>query len=229
MKIHLFFDLLSYTVALLISWKWIRSKYHRIENETLRYGYYTSLLFGFVFGGFTFGTWNAYLSTGELVIGKSVLGSLFGGVVAAEVFKKIANIEGSTGAYFVPSLAIGIAIGRIGCYLSGIDDYTYGIETSSIFGHDFGDGILRHPVQLYESAAMGLFFLYSVWMFYYRKKTFEHTIFYQFIGYYSLQRFVWEFLKPYEKVLLGLTLFQILCLILMIYALIYLKSESTRE
>ncbi len=134
--------------------------------------------------------------------------------------------SGSGGAYFVPSLAIGIAIGRIGCYLSGIEDYTYGVETTSIFGHDFGDGILRHPVQLYESGAMGLFFLYSVWVYNHCKKRFENTIFYQFIGYYSLQRFVWEFLKPYEHLIFGLTIFQIICLILMIYALIYLKRES---
>lgn len=226
MKLHLLFDLLSYAVAFLISWKWIRPAAPRIADEQLRYGYYTALITGFVIGAFAFGTWNVYLSTGKWVIGKSVLGSLFGGVVAAELFKKIVKIEGSTGAYFVPSLSIGIAIGRIGCYLSGIEDYTYGIETASVFGHDFGDAILRHPVQLYESAAMGLFFLYSLWVYYYRKKIFENTIFYQFIGYYSLQRFVWEFLKPYEHLVFGLTIFQIICLILMIYALIYLKKES---
>lgn len=229
MKLHFLFDLLSYAVAFFISWKWIRPATPRISDELLRYGYYTALIIGFVFGAFAFGTWNAYLSTGNWVIGKSVLGSLFGGVVAAEIFKKMAKIEGSTGAYFVPSLAIGIAIGRIGCYAAGIDDYTYGIETVSIFGHDFGDGVLRHPVQLYESAAMGLFFLYSIWLYYDRKKTFENTVFYQFIGYYSLQRFVWEFLKPYEHLVFGLTIFQIMCLILMIYAVIYLKKESGEQ
>ena len=63
------------------------------------------------------------------------------------------GITHSTGAYFAPSLAIGIAIGRIGCFLSGLEDYTYGTPTTLPWGYDFGDGVLRHPVQLYEAAA----------------------------------------------------------------------------
>ncbi|MDD4949953.1 prolipoprotein diacylglyceryl transferase family protein [Sulfuricurvum sp.] len=226
MSIHFIFDLLSYSVAFLISWKWIRPATPAIADETLRYGYYTALIIGFFIGAFGFGTLNTYYSLHQIIIGKSVLGAIFGGVVSAELFKKFAHIRGSTGAYFVPSLSIGIAIGRIGCYLSGIQDYTYGIETTTIFAHDFGDGIMRHPVQLYESVSMGLFFLYTVWVYKNNKKTFEHTIFYQFIGYYSLQRFVWEFLKPYETLIFGLTLFQILCLILMVYAFIYLQHKK---
>ncbi len=229
MTIHLLFDLLAYAVSFFISWKWIHPATHAIADETLRYGYYTALILGFFIGAFGFGTLNAYYSTGSFVIGKSVLGALFGGVVAAEIFKKFANIKGSTGAYFVPSLSIGIAIGRIGCYFAGIEDYTYGIETTTIFGHDFGDGHLRHPVQLYESAAMGLFFLYTIWVYKNNKKTFEHTIFYQFIGYYSLQRFIWEFLKPYASVALGLTVFQIVCLMLMMYSVYYLKLTSEKS
>jgi len=44
-------------------------------------------------------------------------------------------------------------VGRIGCFLSGIADQTYGVATALPWGHDFGDGVLRHPVQLYEAAA----------------------------------------------------------------------------
>lgn len=228
MSIHLLFDILSYAAAFLISYRWIRPPAPYIPDETLRYGYYAVLTLGFTIGAFGLGTFNAYYSTGQFVIGKSLLGAIFGGVLAAEVFKRFANIKGSTGAYFVPSLSIGIVIGRIGCYMAGIEDYTYGIETTTVFGHNFGDGVLRHPVQLYESMAMGLFFLYSVWLYYNHKKTFEHTIFYQFIGYYSLQRFVWEFFKPYQSLVFGLTVFQIICLILILYALVYLKSEREK-
>lgn len=221
MTIHLLFDLLSYSVAFLISWKWIRPSSPTIADETVAYGYYTVLLIGFFIGAFGLGTLNAYYSTHTMVIGKSVLGALFGGIVATEVFKYFMGIRGSTGAYFVPSLSIGIAIGRIGCYMAGLDDYTYGIATTSIFGHDFGDGVLRHPVQLYESGAMGLFFLYSVSAYYHNQDQFEATIFYQFVGYYALQRFIWEFLKPYATIGWGFTLFQWLCVLLILYALIF--------
>jgi len=226
MKIHLLFDLLSYVVAFLISWRWIHPFSPTISDETLRYGYYTVLLIGFFIGAFGFGTLNAYYSTHAMVIGKSVLGALFGGIVATELFKYFMGIRGSTGAYFVPSLSIGIAIGRIGCYMAGLEDYTYGIATTLPWGHDFGDGIVRHPVQLYESIAMGLFFFYSVWVYYQHKKTFETSIFYQFVGYYALQRFIWEFLKPYATIGWGFNVFQWMCVILILYALIFLFRKQ---
>ena len=45
---------------------------------------------------------------------------------------------------------MGIAVGRIGCFLSGLVDRTYGVATGLPWGVDFGDGITRHPTQLYE-------------------------------------------------------------------------------
>ena len=43
-----------------------------------------------------------------------------------------------------------MAVGRIGCFLTGLDDHTYGVATSLPWGVDFGDGIRRHPTQLYD-------------------------------------------------------------------------------
>ena len=51
-------------------------------------------------------------------------------------------------------LAVGIAIGRIGCFLSGLPDGTYGTPTSLPWGVDLGDGVARHPTALYESLFM---------------------------------------------------------------------------
>jgi prolipoprotein diacylglyceryltransferase len=135
------------------------------------------------------------------------------------------KIKGSTGAYFVPSLAIGIAIGRVGCFLSGLDDYTYGIATNSFLGYNFGDGISRHPVQLYESLTMFLFFLYVVYIYFKNRDYFEKHIFYQFILLYAIQRFAWEFLKPYETIAFGLNIFQFFCLGLIGYAIYHLRRH----
>jgi phosphatidylglycerol:prolipoprotein diacylglycerol transferase len=52
----------------------------------------------------------------------------------------------------VPPLLLGIAIGRIGCFLSGLADQSYGVATRLPWGVDFGDGITRHPTQIYEIA-----------------------------------------------------------------------------
>ena len=87
-------------------------------------------------------------------IARSVEGALAGGIVAIELYKWRNGISLRTGARFALPLAIGIAVGRIGCYFAGLDDFTYGTPTTLPWGHDFGDGIARHPVQLYESAAM---------------------------------------------------------------------------
>jgi prolipoprotein diacylglyceryltransferase len=56
----------------------------------------------------------------------------------------------STGDLFALPLAVGIAIGRIGCFLGGLSDRTYGLPTSLPWGWDFGDGVPRHPTQIYE-------------------------------------------------------------------------------
>ncbi len=92
-------------------------------------------------------------------MGHSIAGAVAGGIVGVEMFKFARGIRGSTGAQFVAPLAAGIAVGRLGCFFAGLPDYTYGTPTSLPWGVDFGDGVPRHPVQLYESAAMLLFLL----------------------------------------------------------------------
>ncbi len=228
MNIHLLFDLLSYGVGAYFSLKIFKPQQHHIRDENLRYAYYTIALIGAFVGAFVLGTMNLYVTSEakeHFILGKSILGAIVGATITIEIFKKIFKIKGSTGAYFVPSLAIGIALGRIGCFLSGLDDYTYGIATDSLFGYDFGDGILRHPVQLYESFTMFCFFIYVVVIYFKNRVYFEKHIFYQFILLYAIQRFLWEFLKPYENIAMGLNVFQFFCLGLIIYALYYLRKK----
>ena len=227
MFVHLLFDLLSYAIGTLLLWRVFKPSRPTIEDENLRYTYYTVVIVGAFFGAFIVGSLNTLVSlnSSNIIIGKSILGAIVGGVIGVESFKKIKNIKGSTGAYFVPSLAIGIAIGRIGCFVSGLEDYTYGVETNSILGYDFGDGTLRYPVQLYESLTMAFFFFYALFVYRKNRDYFEKFIFYQFILVYSLQRFVWEFLKPYESVAFGLNVFQFICLGLVVYAVYFLRRK----
>lgn len=85
-----------------------------------------------------------------LVQGKTIVGVLLGGVVGVELTKKIIGVKVATGDAFVYPLLVGTAIGRIGCFLTGLSDRTYGIATTLPWGVNFGDGISRHPTQLYE-------------------------------------------------------------------------------
>jgi len=86
-----------------------------------------------------------------LLGGKTVVGGLLGGWVAVELMKKYVGISRSTGDLFAVPIAAGIAIGRIGCFLTGLSDQTYGTGTTLPWGVDFGDGIRRHPTQIYEA------------------------------------------------------------------------------
>ncbi|MGA2117827.1 MAG: prolipoprotein diacylglyceryl transferase family protein [Bryobacteraceae bacterium] len=91
-----------------------------------------------------------------LLRGKTVVGAILGGTLAVEWMKRRLRVTRRTGDLFAVPLAVGIAIGRIGCALAGVHDDTHGVATALPWGIDFGDGIRRHPVQLYESAAMVL-------------------------------------------------------------------------
>jgi phosphatidylglycerol:prolipoprotein diacylglycerol transferase len=99
-----------------------------------------------------------------LMGGKTIVGGLVGGTIAVEIAKRFAGESRSTGDLFVVPLCIGIAIGRIGCFLSGLADQTYGTATSLPWGVDFGDGIARHPTQLYEIGFVLSFAAVALWI-----------------------------------------------------------------
>ena len=86
--------------------------------------------------------------------GKTIVGALLGGLIGVEFAKKFVNWPYSTGDRFVWPLIIGMMIGRLGCQLAGLEDLTYGGVTTMPWGWNYGDGVMRHPVALYE--IMGL-------------------------------------------------------------------------
>jgi phosphatidylglycerol:prolipoprotein diacylglycerol transferase len=98
---------------------------------------------------------------------------------------------------FAPSLAIGHAFGRIGCFLAGC---CYGEACALPWAVTFTDprtlappGIPLHPTQLYSS--LGLFALFAFLVFLRKKKTFQGEIFWSYVFCYSVGRFFLEFLR----------------------------------
>jgi prolipoprotein diacylglyceryltransferase len=88
--------------------------------------------------------------------GQSMVGGLLGGLIGVEIAKKLTGIARSTGDAFVMPVLLGLAIGRVGCFLAGLEDGTFGVATDLPWGIDFGDGVRRHPTQLYEIAFAGV-------------------------------------------------------------------------
>jgi phosphatidylglycerol:prolipoprotein diacylglycerol transferase len=135
-------------------------------------------------------TWRNLLMPG----GKTIVGGLLGGWVAVEIAKRLKHIHSRTGDLFAVPLCIGIAIGRIGCLLAGLADDTYGTPTSLPWGVDFGDGIPRHPTQLYEILFLTL--LAFALRRYDRRPHSDGATFRLFLAAYLAWRLAIDFIKP---------------------------------
>ena len=227
MIIHTVFDFAAWLCAWAMSVFIARRGYlDGVRRSPVRDpGYFIALGLGALAGAYLFGSSNMTLA-GMWQIGHSIAGAIAGGVVAVEIFKWCTGIRGSTGGQFVAPLAIGIAVGRWGCFFAGLPDYTYGTPTDLPWGVDFGDGIRRHPAQLYESAAMAAFLVVYLIAIARGSQLFLRQGFYLFVGWYALQRFVWEFLKPYPTVIGPFNLFHCVCIALFAYSVVMLSRQD---
>ncbi len=164
-----------------------------------------------------------------LMGGKTIVGALIGGLIAVEWLKKLLGITQRTGDLYAIPLCIGIAVGRIGCFLTGLADRTYGTPTALPWGVDFGDGIHRHPTQLYE-----ILFVIALAALLWRWSQRPHRsgdLFKGFMVGYFGWRLVVDFLKPDVRVLLGLSSIQWACVAMLAYyardIAVWLRHRST--
>lgn len=141
--------------------------------------------------------------------GKTIVGGLLGGWLAVELVKRLAGIRSRTGDLFAVPLCIGIAIGRIGCFFAGLADDTYGTPTTLPWGVNFGDGIPRHPTQLYEFVFLALL---AVLLYRWNAKPHrEGLIFRAFMAAYLTWRLLIDFIKP-QPLVHGLNMIQWACI-----------------
>lgn len=164
---------------------------------------------------------------GYMMGGKTIVGGLAGGLLGVELVKKRLGVTRSTGDVFALPIALGMILGRIGCFLTGLDDHTHGLATRLPWGVDFGDGVLRHPTQLYEAGFLALLAGWLLWRE--RRPHREGALFASFLGGYMAFRFFAEFIKPGVP-LLGLSAIQWTCVaVLAHYALGALQREPRPE
>lgn len=153
-----------------------------------------------------------------ILSGRTITGGLIGGTLAVLYIKKKLKIKGKRGNLFAPAIALGVAIGRIGCFLKGC---CYGKPTSLPWGVDFGDSILRHPTQIYESIFFLVLFIILMLK---RKNAKPGYLFYILMNTYFIFRFFEEFIRE-EPIFFGLTIFQYISLI----ALIWINAKYFKE
>ena len=147
---------------------------------------------------------------------KTIMGGLFGGLIGVELAKNFIGETNSSGDLFTLPIIAGILIGRVGCFLAGTNEFTYGNPTSFITGMDLGDGLQRHPLALYE--IVFLIILFSIFQgLYNRYKFVNGFLFKLFMLSYFGFRFLLEFFKPNMFFILGLSSIQWLCIICFVY------------
>jgi len=160
--------------------------------------------------------------------GKTIVGGLLGGWIGVEIAKRRLNVRVRTGDLYVLALALGIAIGRIGCFLEGLADRTHGVATSLPWGVDFGDGMRRHPTQLYESLYVVLLVAAIAIITRPSTRVRPGDRFRVFLGSYLLFRFAIEFIKPTFKPYLGLSAIQVVSIVGAAVCLVQWRRSGVR-
>lgn len=125
-------------------------------------------------------------------------------------------------------LALGYAIGRIGCQLSGDGDY--GRASDVPWAMSYPDGTVPtneevHPTPVYETLAMGL----VAWLLWQWRDRFRPgVLFALYLVLAGLERFLVEFVRRNEDTVGGLTTAQVESLVLMLAGVAWIAVVSRR-
>jgi len=128
-----------------------------------------------------------------------------------------------------PALALGYAIGRVGCQLSGDGDY--GKAWDGPWAMAYPDGVVPteesvHPTPIYESLAMGL----GAWILWQlRDRVRAGVLFVLYLVYAGAERFLVEFLRRNTDTALGLTTAQLESLAMMAAGAIWIAVVARRH
>jgi prolipoprotein diacylglyceryltransferase len=216
---HSVFEALAYAIAFL-AYLFLRRRREDTIGSDQRLWVVTAAFVGGAIGSrFLYlledpvSSWTHWNDFTYLFGGKSIIGGLIGGLVAVEWIKPRIRVRQSTGDLFAIPLALGIATGRVGCFLTGLADRTYGTATTLAWGVDFNDGIYRHPAPLYE-----IVFLVPLAYFLWRRMepNFNGDVFRLFMVSYMGWRLAIDFLKP-GLAFAGLTTLQWACVGVLAY------------
>jgi len=154
--------------------------------------------------------------------GLAVYGGFLFALPAGIIFLTRNNIPvWKAGDLIAPYLALGQAIGRIGCLLNGccygipVDHHLPGIMLN-------GEGVLRFPVQILS--ALCLIAVFAVLRFMLEKGMFRNNLFLVYLALYSFQRFFTEFVRgDVDRLCCRLTASQLISIAVFVLSLLLLR------
>jgi phosphatidylglycerol:prolipoprotein diacylglycerol transferase len=169
---------------------------------------------------------------GNIVSGSGLVwyGGLIGGAIAVLLWAWYRGIIGlALLDLAAPALALGYAIGRCGCQLSGDGDY--GKAWDGPWAMAYPDGTVPtdqtvHPTPVYETLAMGLG-AYVLWQL--RNRFRAGILFAIYLVYAGVERFLVEFIRRNDDALLGLTQPQLESAVMVIAGLTWILVAKRRQ
>jgi phosphatidylglycerol:prolipoprotein diacylglycerol transferase len=187
------------------------------------------------FRGHWLDTFNPFQSTGQIgIAGLTLLGGLLLAIFSGLVYlraKKLSFLRFAD--VVIPSVALGILITRIGCFLNGC---CYGTPTGLPWGvlfpfgsaaHYHYGGVNIHPAQLYSSL-YGLV-IFGALLLLEKHRKFDGFLFFLFLVLYGVARFLVDFVRYYESSMviggIGLSVNQGISLGMLIAGLILLIAH----
>ena len=141
---------------------------------------------------------------------RSILGGLVGAWAGVHVAKRLTGYRPRTGDLFAPAVALGMAVGRVGCLLTELP----GRATGTSWGITLDDaaaartagpaGIPLHPSFLYEIAFHAAAFA-AIWWWLRHRPVPSGELLVWYLGAYGVARFLLEYVRGNEVAWLGLT------------------------
>lgn len=127
-----------------------------------------------------------------------------------------------------PALALGYAVGRIGCQLSGDGDY--GIPWDGPWAMAYPEGTVAtdvpvHPTPIYETIAMGLV-AYTLWRL--RDLFQPGLLFALYLIFAGVERFLIEFIRRNDDVAIGLTQAQLVSVAMFLAGAVWIAVKARR-
>ncbi|KGN37794.1 prolipoprotein diacylglyceryl transferase [Knoellia subterranea] len=141
---------------------------------------------------------------------RSILGGLVGAWLGVHVAKRVAGYRLRTGDLFAPAVALGMAVGRIGCLLTEKPGTPTGggwgitLDPGAAAATGGVAGVPLHPSFVYE-IAFHLAAFVALWLWLRRKDLPPGETFVWYVAAYGIFRFLVEFVRGNEVVWAGLT------------------------
>jgi phosphatidylglycerol:prolipoprotein diacylglycerol transferase len=169
--------------------------------------------------------WNQPDRWWRLAAGKSITGALLFGYLSVEGAKKLLGVRSVTGDWFAAIVPSALALGRLGCFLSGCCQ-------GKICGIDWFSHLDRHGEARYPAALAELIFnLAAVFSFFVfrRRGLFKGQHFHIYLIAYGLFRLLTEFWRDTPRIAGGFSGYQLFALLLFALGLVRFATRWSGE